>query len=66
MEPLDLEFENLESYRSGALFEVIGQICIQDCFLSIRTDHAYRGVEDTYLEGVASCWIGATLWARLL
>lgn len=40
-----------------AIFEVISQISIEDCFLSIRTDRAFEGLEDGDVAGVVTCWI---------
>lgn len=40
-----------------AIFEVTGEISVEDCFLSTRTDRAFEGLEDGDLPGIATCWM---------
>ena len=56
-EPLNLGSEEVDHPRLLALLKIIGQVGIEKCFLSTRTDHAYKNLEDTNIEGVASYWI---------
>ncbi len=54
-EPLKLG--SLETTVVPIILEVVGQIAVQDCFLSARSDRAYEKLEDTSAPGVVSFWI---------